>query len=264
LPIDLGDEDIARELSWVKATVSETTDGKISTTKQDIKTSVEGAYELAVRLYKSSPETIAKAISIFREILRRKPDHADSLAMLALAAHKFKKHEQAVQLLEQALLINNTDPAYYFNLGNAHFALRQYDEALVALQRAIELDHTLFEAYDIMSEIHRYQRHYEKALHCHERSCTLHGKWFQANVKMAECLFALGNVNEALTKIRSFIDKLLYMKANDRASAVMIWPWCARPFSSREATFLLGRYPVPEGDRSVCRGSWADAKTKDA
>ena len=245
LPVSLSDDETGHELRWIAGAIAAVTHCSPTATQNQITVTLEEAYEIAVRLYQYEPKKMNKVISILHGILQKNPRHADARAMLAIIAHQFRKHEQAVSILEESLQLNDTDPAYYFNLGNAYFAMDRYDEALAAFERAVALDETLFEAYDVMGKIYRGRKDYENELACHKRSFAIHGKAVWTKAYIAECLFSLGKVNEAVTCIQSSIDKFLYISENDRASAVMIWPWCARLYRPREAKFMLDRYTAP-------------------
>ena len=242
MPASLSDDEFSRTLCWIREVVPSTDPIAIVGTNKQITVPLEEAYDIAVRLYQYEPRKMPKIISILCGILHKEPSHADARVMLGLIAHRFRKHAEAVELLKEALRYNNVDAAYFYNLGNAYFAMGEYEEALASLERAVDLDEALFEAYDVMGKIYRERKDYEKALSYFERSFAIHGQAVWTKAYIAECLFRSGKISEALTNIEACIDKFLYIRANELASGEMIWPWCARLYSSRKAKFMLDRY----------------------
>lgn len=80
------------------------------------------------------------AETAYKRILATSPDDANALHYLGLVA--FQKHDFAgsVALIEQAIRINGTTPAFYCNLGNALMRMREYEQAGKAYLQAITRD----------------------------------------------------------------------------------------------------------------------------
>ena len=102
---------------------------------------------------------------------------------------------------------------------------------------AVDLDPDLKEAYDLMAVILRHKGELELALEAFERSEQIGSEWMKEAAAKSDVLFDLGEHDRALAEIRRKANKWLYREANDRASAIMIWPWCARFYASRDAKF---------------------------
>lgn len=230
-------DEIVRAIRRIEAGITGKTQGRGMNAEHQFQATVEEAYELAVRLFQFSADDNGKAISIFKDILLREPNNGDAAAMLAMAAHKFSKHEEAIGLFQHALSCKDTDPAYYFNLALSHVALENDQEALIFLKQAALLDDTLYEAFDVMGKVFKRQGKTQAALDAYELAHALRGITTSADLEKAQCLFELGRIDDAVEAIRSFIDRWLYSEANGSASAVMIWPWCARFYDKREARF---------------------------
>ena len=62
---------------------------------------VQQAIDLAVQHHNSGD--LSKAESIYRQILEAHPDQPQALHLLGVIAHQRGDHEQAVELIEQAL-----------------------------------------------------------------------------------------------------------------------------------------------------------------
>lgn len=81
-----------------------------------------------------------KAESLYRDIVRIDPRHADALHLLGLAAHQRKKSDTAVDLIARAIAVNEKFAPYHSNLGVAHRALGEFAEAISSFQMAAKLD----------------------------------------------------------------------------------------------------------------------------
>lgn len=213
--------------------------------------SVEEFYLVAVKLLQSGGERVAKSIEILKKILLKDPKHADSWALLGLAAHFFKKHRDAEGLLKSAIALNPDDPAYYFNLGNVYCALADYPNAIAAMTAALERDPGLFEAHDVLADIYREQKEFALALAHLDRSCELKERWRYSGGKRAECFFALGEPEQALECIGQYVAQLADNRENEVASAVMVWPWCAKLYASRDALFLTDYRQISMEERPL-------------
>ncbi len=62
---------------------------------------------------------IAQAERIYAQILAARPNNADALHLLGVAAHQTGRHERAVELIEKAVLHASSNPHYLNNLGEA-------------------------------------------------------------------------------------------------------------------------------------------------
>lgn len=92
----------------------------------------------AVELHKSG--RIAEAETLYGEIVRVDPGHADALHLLGVAAHQRGDHLRAVSLIRRAIAAKGNFAPFYGNLGAAHRALGQLDEAIESYQSALEFD----------------------------------------------------------------------------------------------------------------------------
>lgn len=200
--------------------------------------SIEEFYQIAVRFLQSGGNRVSKAVEILKNILRKDATHADSWALLGIVAHLLRHHEDAVRLFESAISLNPNDAAYFFNLGNAHRAIGNSSDAISAMNAALKLDPTLYEAYDVLAEIYHEDCNYSRALECLDRANELHGLWKPSSGLRAECFSALGDQGRAVECMEDYVSYILDKKENEDAAVAMIWPWCAKLYSSRDAMFL--------------------------
>ncbi len=81
---------------------------------------------------------LAEAEVCYRRVLAAQPDHADALHLLGVAAHQSGRHDQAVELIGQAIK-RAQDPIYFSNLGIALKHLGRTGDAIAAYREAIRI-----------------------------------------------------------------------------------------------------------------------------
>lgn len=79
------------------------------------------------------------AESGYRQILAEIPQHFDSLHLLGVLHAQQGKFDQAIELIQQAVLVNPSDAGAYSNLGNAQLETGQLQEALDSYDHALRL-----------------------------------------------------------------------------------------------------------------------------
>lgn len=236
-PPDATPEALRDTLRAIEAAVTDATRGCGMNAEVQIERTIDEAYDLAVELLRFNPDAFGKAIAILKDILLRDPDNARAAAMLGVASHKFRRHTEAISLLKHAILCDGSEPTDYFNLAAALFALSRDEEALNYLKVAVSLDPNFIEAYDLLGLILRRNGELEPALEAMVSSEKLRNVTTSQSFTKAEILFDLGDCDRALAVIRRATERWMYQKTNRRASAIMIWPWRARFYATREAKF---------------------------
>lgn len=73
---------------------------------------------------------IGEVEKAYRRLLKVQPDHPDALHLLGVISHQFGRNLDAVELINRAIEVNQRQPAYLSNLGEAHRALGQLSEAI--------------------------------------------------------------------------------------------------------------------------------------
>ena len=91
---------------------------------------------------------LAQAQVIFEDLLRRHPNHFDSVRRLAMIAVETGRHADAVTLCCQALEINPASAEAYIDMGSAMLGLGQAQAALECIDAAIQLDGTAAQAHN--------------------------------------------------------------------------------------------------------------------
>ena len=108
-------------------------------------TALDQALERALRLHESG--RLAEAETIYRQILRAAPDHAETLHLLGALAHQRGRDAEAAELVARAVARKGDMPIFHNTLGIAYRALNRLDEAEAAYRRALALDPNFAEAH---------------------------------------------------------------------------------------------------------------------
>jgi SAM-dependent methyltransferase/predicted negative regulator of RcsB-dependent stress response len=98
-------------------------------------TALANSFDMAVRHHKAG--RLDQAAAAYREVLRRTPDHADSLYLLGIIDAQQGRLPQGVQRLQEAARLSPRNPEIRLNLGNALLAYGQGDRALEAYRAAL-------------------------------------------------------------------------------------------------------------------------------
>ncbi len=105
------------------------------------------------------------AEKIYHHVLSLEKNNADALHLLGEIAYQRKDYERAVDLIQQAIDINQTSSVVYRNLGNALRETGKHEAALNAFNYAIDLKPDYLSAYENLADtIKRSNRLDERSL----------------------------------------------------------------------------------------------------
>jgi predicted O-linked N-acetylglucosamine transferase (SPINDLY family) len=82
---------------------------------------------------------LVEAEKIYREVLKRNPNHSDALQLLGTIAHQQGQHGIAVGLIQRSLALEPGAKTPLNNLGEALRATGQIDQSIAAFEQALEL-----------------------------------------------------------------------------------------------------------------------------
>jgi protein O-GlcNAc transferase len=103
-------------------------------------------FERAIALHQQG--RLFEAERIYREILRRQPDHIDALHLLGVIAFQTLHAERAVELIGRAIKLKPNLAEAHNNLGNVLLALKRPADALASYDQAIALNPNFAEAHN--------------------------------------------------------------------------------------------------------------------
>ncbi len=94
-------------------------------------------FDLAVEHHRAG--RLPEAEGLYREILAREPDHADSLNSLGILAHQCGRSDLALDLIGNAIAVDKRNAQYHYNIGLVFAALGRMDDAIEHNRRAVAL-----------------------------------------------------------------------------------------------------------------------------
>ena len=132
-------------------------------------TDLGDSFRRAVALHQQGK--FADADRLYREILRRRPNHFDALHLLGVIALQTGRTERGVQLIGKAVRLNGSAAAAHNNLGNGLRDLKRLNEAVVSYDKAIALKPDYAETHynrgNALRDLHRHDAaiaSYDKAI----------------------------------------------------------------------------------------------------
>ncbi|MGA2671698.1 MAG: tetratricopeptide repeat protein [Terracidiphilus sp.] len=137
---------------------------------------------------------LRQAEALYRQILQISPGQPDALHLLGVMACQVGRYETALELIDQAILINPRVADYHSNRANALHALERYAEEVESCDRAIRLKPESAEAHSNRSNALNGLRRYQEAL----ESCD------KAILLKPEFAKAYGNRGNALNGLRQY------------------------------------------------------------
>jgi protein O-GlcNAc transferase len=184
------------------------------------------AIELGVEHHQAG--RLAEAEQIYRRILASDPRNADALYLLGLVAHQVGMHESAVQLIEQAIRLNASNPHFHNDLGEALVALRRPGDALRSFEAALAIKSDFLAALNNHGNALLELKRFEEALASYDKALAIDRNFAKAANNRGVVLEELRRHDEALASY-------------DRALAIK--PDYAEALDNRGlALYELGRY----------------------
>ena len=91
---------------------------------------------------------MAEAERAFRRVLELDPKHAPALNGLGVLAHQCGRGNVAIELIGQAIAVNDRVPQYHYNIALVFDALGRADQAMTHYRRAVALKPDYAEAHN--------------------------------------------------------------------------------------------------------------------
>jgi len=171
-----------------------------------------------------------KAEQDFNNVLNLKPNNEDSyihLAQIYLARGDYSK---ALDKLQKVYKKEGKDNyKYYFYLGKIHFNNKDFEKAIELLSEAIKLNQYLVDAYDLRAQSYKQVKQYEKAIEDFKRAYTLmpEEKRFFVEIsdihfKIADELFNKGNLLDSARHIVEGMEINYDIKLDEKYKNILI------------------------------------------
>jgi len=148
---------------------------------------------------------LGEAEGLYRSVLRVDPSHTDALHLLGVVAHQSGRHQLAVELIQQAIAINENNHLYHSNLGASQLAMGRLGDAIASCQRAVELapnyaaaQFNLARAYQAAGEITAAEAGYRRTLQVDPRHA-------ESRLNLGNLLFDRGEIQSAIVEFRASV-----------------------------------------------------------
>ena len=114
----------------------------------------------------------SEAETIYLDILALQPEHFDAIHLLGMLAFQAKNYPKAIGLINQAIAIFPSNPAFYLNLGAVCYEMKQYAAAVEACDKALVLDSNFKDAVNnrALAIKDLQQQKFQQALCLHQNS----------------------------------------------------------------------------------------------
>jgi tetratricopeptide (TPR) repeat protein/SAM-dependent methyltransferase len=140
---------------------------------------------------------LIEAMELYQQVLLADPKHIGSLHHLGIVAIKIGRPEIAIDLIGQAIALNETNPTLHHDICFALIALDRHADAVRHAQRAIALKADYANAHLLLADSFLKLRQLDEAIGAYRRSLALDPAHAEVHNNLAEALFAHGRLDEA-------------------------------------------------------------------
>ncbi len=199
--------------------------------------SVKEWFEKALAFHASGASGMDRAITIYRSILNKEPNHSGANGMLGVCALTFGRIDEAIQLLGKAAAIEPDESAYYFYLGVSFLQKQDSSNAILSFKQAVVLDPDTPEAWEYLAVIYRENGQEELASSCFARVAADGHCTIQMLYDYADCLEQCGQTESAADTYEVASKRYLERLEDEDNLNSMVSPIRRRPYLIRNAWF---------------------------
>lgn len=157
----------------------------------------------AAALYRS--QDFAKAISAFRDILKKDPENIEALIYLGSCYQKTNDIDKAIEGFSRALKIDSQNSNILFKLSRCYFNKGDYDRAETGFMEAIKLDKNNNLALFHLGLISYIKGEVRQALSWFERGLKVDEKDIDCRYNLANCLLENRDFSRAIEEYKKVI-----------------------------------------------------------
>ena len=187
---------------------------------QRLQRHIQQTLKLAVRHHGAG--RLAKAESLYEQVLQADPDNPYALHLLGVVAHQTGDNDRAVELISQALAVKPDYADAHSNLGNALRELGRMEEALASYYSAVALMPDLAEAHNNFGNALKALGRPEDAIGSYHMAVALRPDYAEAFNNYGGALQELGRPADALTCYqRAIALRPGYAEAHDNLGSLL-------------------------------------------
>lgn len=161
--------------------------------------------ELAQAKQHHANEEPEKAEEIYRNILRKNPNHAEAMRLLASVATVHRKHEDAEILLLRAVSVSPKFARGWLDLAKTQLELGQYPEAVKSAESLVSLSPDIAESYVALANTQAQSNLTEQAIASYRHALEINRAHPGAFSGLAHQLKTVGRQQEAIDTHRQNI-----------------------------------------------------------
>ena len=154
---------------------------------------------------------LQRAEKLYQRVLQNQPQNANAYHLLGIIAYQVGKKNLAIDLMNQAIGIDNKQPIFFSNLGNILQEQKRKEEALQAYQYAVGLNPENEEIQNDLGNALIELEHFQQAVYVYH-------KVIKINPNNPNVYYNLGNTFRELGQLQQAIDaydKALTLNPND-------------------------------------------------
>jgi tetratricopeptide (TPR) repeat protein len=148
---------------------------------------------------------LADAEACYRQVLAVRPNHADALNLLGLAAHQMGRAETAVDAISRAIASDGQNPGYFSNLGNVLYSVGKFDDAVAAYRQAISINPNFADAFSNLGAALERQGKLVEAEAAYRQAIQIKPCFAEAYGNLGIVLKEQGKLGEAVAAFRRAI-----------------------------------------------------------
>ena len=148
---------------------------------------------------------LADAERSYREILRQQPNHFGALHLLGVIAHRMRRMDRAIELIERAIALKPNYAMAYLDRGNVLLDLKRPADALASFDAAITLESDSAIAHNNRGKALHELRRLRDALESYDRAIALAPNIAAAHNNRGAVLSDLQRDTEALASYNKAI-----------------------------------------------------------
>jgi predicted TPR repeat methyltransferase len=145
---------------------------------------------------------LAGAGDVYRRILQADPKQQDALHLLGLIAFQEGDYEEAVELMTEALGVNQVFPAAHNNLGAVFRAMGRLEDAADSFRKAIECQEDYAEAHFNLGNVLKVLNHSDDSVASYRKAIALNPEYIEAYNNLGVLLNSQGQLDDSIECFR--------------------------------------------------------------
>lgn len=154
------------------------------------------ALQLAFQYHQAG--NLSQAEAIYRQMLPVTPQPSELLHLLGVIAAQRQQFAEAIELINQALALDNTVANFYSSLGGALSGQGQWTEAIANFNQALTLDPNHLEAHYNLGNLSRHQQQWSQAAQHYRQYLALDPHDATVHHYLGSVLLSQGQISEAV------------------------------------------------------------------